>query len=294
MKFQYLRIATLGAAVLASACATTATAPQSRSHAEAPAIPTSLSRFEIAQNYTIKSVTTPAAAPTAKADPSFALAHEAPGLRNPADATRRHAGAPHSIMKFLTGAEAPDGWVFDKDQAVRHVKSGLICPASIEVPDENRRFLLRDIDAFDAKGLDVGCNYSTDTGAFLTLYASYWPEMSLEDSLAGAVAAIKQRFSVKSNLSVSVVTLKSHGDSALFAGLESPRAAAFDIGEMSRVSYKTAVWLVKTYGWHVKARATYPQQDQTSEIVSAVMFALSHLNVRAKNMEEPVTPGSEV
>lgn len=293
MRFQYVRAASLvAAAILAASCATPGGARRAVAHASAPAIPTSLSRLEIARNYQFESAQPVSVA--AGADPSFALAHEGRGLQTGSDKARNFERSPRNSMALLAADELPEGWFFDGDNAARHAKSGLACPVSIELPDENRRFLLRDLEAFDDKSLDVGCNYSTDTGAFLTLYASYWPDMSLEESLAGAVAAINLRFKVEGELSVSVVTLQSEDANSLFAGLEAPQAAAFDIGKVGDARYKTALWLVKTYGWHVKARATYPLDDQTSEVVSAIMFALSHVNVRAKNMADPVAASGEV
>lgn len=293
MKFQYVRAASLAAAaILAVSCATPGDARRAVAHAGAPSMPTSLSRLEIARNYQIENAQPVAVA--AGGDPSFALPHEGHGVQTGGDKARNFAGTPRASMALLAANALPEGWFFDGDSAVRHAKSGLACPVSIELPDENRRFLLRDLEAFDDKNLDVGCNYSTDTGAFLTLYASYWPEMSLDESLAGAVAAINLRFKVEGELSVSVVTLQSEDANPLFAGLEAPQATAFDIGKVGDARYKTALWMVKTYGWHVKARAIYPLDDQTSEIVSAIMFALSHVNVRAKNMADPVAASGEV
>jgi hypothetical protein len=293
MLFQRLMAAS-GAAtmILAAGCATTSGVARSAAHAGAPAMPTSLSRVEIARDYLIS----PAAPLTiaASAEPSFALAHEGAELQPKAGSARRHSGAPTKNFALLAAADLPEGWAYDANQAIRHGKSGLACPTTINIEDEERRFTLRELQTFDAKGLDIGCNYSTDDGAYLTLYASFWPEMSLEESVAGAIAAIKLRFDVKRSLPVAIAMLSSEGDSPLFKDLEKPSAAAFDIGETSGTPYKAALWLVKTHGWHVKARATYPQEDLTSEIISSIMFAFSHLQVRAKNMADPVTAGGEV
>jgi len=293
MQFQYVRVASLAAALLAASCATPDSARRSIAHASAPSMPTSLSRLEIAQNYRIESA--PPVNLAVGADPSFALSHEVSGLKVGSEgASKVNSGASPASMALLTAAELPAGWGFDKDHGLQHAKSGLACPLTVEAPEENRRFLLRDIKNFDANGLDVGCNYSTDTGVFLTLYASFWPEMSLDDSLSGAVAAIRQNFDVKDNLPLPLITINQKEDDPLYTEMETPKAAAFDVGEVNGAPYKTAVWLVKTYGWHVKARATYPLDDQTSEIISALMFAYSHLNVRAKNMTDPASASSEV
>lgn len=293
MLFQRLTAAIAAPAlILAGGCATAPGSDRGLAHVEAPAMPTTLTRLAIARDYRIS----PAAplAVAASAEPSFALAHEGPQLQPQAGAAQRHAGAPSKNYALLAAADLPDGWAFEADQALRHGKSGLSCPVVIDIADEGRRFTLRELQAYDAKDLDIGCNYSTDDGAYLTLYASFWPEMSLEESMAGAVAAIKTRFKVKGELPIGLATLNAKDDSALYKDLEAPTAADFDIGEAIGVPQKTAVWLVKTYGWHVKARATYPQGDQTAEVVSAIMFAFSHLEVRAKNMTDPVSAGGEV
>ena len=163
------------------------------------------------------------------------------------------------------------------------------------MPEEERRFLLTDLLVLDAASLDIGCNYATGEGAAITLYASFWPEMTLEDSIGSAVEAIVQRFPVRGQLPVQIATLVAEdaGDPVLSA-LEEAKATAFDIGDVAGVEYKTALWLVKTKGWHVKARATYPKSDATSEFVAAIMHVVSHVKVRAKNLNEPLSAGGEV
>lgn len=295
MKLQWVRAAiAIAAGALAAGCATTSSAPGPTAHVNAPSMPSTLSRVEIAQNFEISSARPLAVA--AEADPSFAIAHEGTGLQPVSGKLTRHAGAPLEGLALLAAAELPEGWAYDRDrdQAVRHAKSGLSCPLAINIEEENKRFLLRELQAYDDKDLDISCNYSTDAGVALRIYASYWPEMSLDESIASAVAAIGQRFNVKGVMPAPVITMEAEGDNSLFKDLETPQAAGFDIGEVSGAPYKTSLWLVKTYGWHVKARATYPQSDQTSEIVSAIMFAFSHLSVRAKNIDDPVARGGEV
>lgn len=247
MKFQCVRAAiTVAAAALAAGCATSPGAPVPVAHVDAPSMPTSLSRLEIAQNFEISPASPLAIA--AEADPSFALAHEGAGLQPESGRLTSHAGAPLEGLALLAAADLPEGWAYDKDQAVRHAKSGLSCPLAINVEEENKRFLLRELQAYDSKGLDIGCNYSTDSGVALTIYASFWPEMSLEDSVAGAVAAIRLRFNVKGALPLPVIAMEADGDSPLFKDVETPQAAGFDIGEVSGAPYKTSLWLVKTCG----------------------------------------------
>lgn len=294
MKFQALKAAAVGAATALAASCATVPGHQSAPHASAPAMPTAFSRLALARDYRAEQ-----AIPfdvSADAEPSFALPHEI--HPNGVPAAGAHAGSAAigtpAGLSLRVASNPPAGWAISGDQAIRHAKSGLECPLSIEIEDENRRFMLQRVLAFDQKNLDVGCAYETGSGAYITLYASYWPQMPVEESASGAVVAIGQRFDVKGLLSVPVIQFEADGPSPLFDGLETPLAAGFDIGEVNGTPYKTSLWIVKTYGWHVKVRGTYPQGDQTSEIVSAISFAFSHLGVRAKNMEDPVTEGGEV
>ena len=256
--------------------------------------PRVLSRMAIAQDYDFRPA--PALAAQSGADPSFALPHEVPSLAFenmffPA----RIGDVAETPSHFLRAdASLPNGWVWSKEQTALHLRSGLDCPLSLELPEESRRFTLTELMVVDSRGLDVGCNYTTGQGAALTLYASFWPEMSLEDSIGGAVEAILQRFPVKGALPVQMATLTAENNDPAFNGLEEAKATSFDIGEVAGTPYKTGLWLVKTQGWHVKARATYPQADATSELVAAIMHAISHVKVRSKNLVDPTPTGAEV
>jgi len=298
MKIQAVMAACFGVATIAATgCATSGPAPASPLHASAPAMPTSLSRQQLARSFHRQTAQPVSVKPGA--DPSFALVHETAELR-PDETSGAHAQERRSSkiplgLALKASSDLPEGWVFVNENMLRNEKSGLECPLMLDLDDENRRFLLQSVMQFDDKGLDVGCALeSNDGGAGLTLYASFWPEMSLEESASGAVAAIAQRFTIKSQLSVPVIVIDGDKSDPLFADLEEPAAAGFDVGEINGAPYKTSVWVVKTQGWHVKARATYPQGDETSEVVAAISFAFSHLNVRAKNLAHPVTAGGEV
>ncbi|WDI31073.1 hypothetical protein PUV54_14045 [Hyphococcus flavus] len=192
----------------------------------------------------------------------------------------------------------PAGWS-DVDNRYTHLESGLGCPYGIQISEDTRVFVLERLLQFDDIGRDVGCHYvANDNSDMITVFASYWPEITLEDHAANAGAAIYQTFDVQGPASVSIASPQAGDESAevaaLLDGIEEPIAGGFDIGERNGVSYKTSIWLVKTFGWHVKLRATYPSADQTAEMLSAIHFMASHLSVRAKNLEEPIAPGVEV
>jgi len=192
----------------------------------------------------------------------------------------------------------PDGWA-SADETVYHLASGMRCPDSVNFPQEARDYALKEVTNFDAKSQNAGCHYQSEDGVAITLYASYWPDMSLDDSVAGSVASILVRFDAGEELSVMTVTMEAGEDAdpqtkTLFDGMEEPVAGGFDIGEVNGVRYKTSLWLVKTEGWHVKARATYPMDDETSELIAAILFASSHIDIRKKNLETPMVAAAEI
>lgn len=192
-------------------------------------------------------------------------------------------------------AEAPDGWRRDGAKLI-HRESGLECPASFTLKGEekDRVLALAGVTAYDSRNLDVSCNYGIDGDAAVTVYASYYPDMSLNEHAAGAVAAIRQNFDIAGELPVAVIEIERKSDAATAETLPTALSGGFDIGEINGVPYKTAIWLAKTHGWHVKARATYAQSDFTAEIAAAVLFGVNYLNVDMKNRSDPTGAGREV
>jgi len=269
-------------------CASAPKGEVAAAHTAPISAPTVFSRVHMMRNYAFSQ--SAMVAVSADPDPSFSAAHERDTGVN-AD----HAGK-SALAGVFTSANVMllAGWTQLSAYKIRHDASGLECPAEITLSDENRVFSLRQIKTFDQKNLDVACDYASAGGAFITFYASFWPQMSAEESYSGAVAAIRQRFQVSASVPVPVATMTSKDDDPLFDGLEAQLAGGFEIGSLEGVPYKTALWLTKTQGWHVKARATYPSEDATTEIMTAIMFSFAHLNVRAKNMKDPVTEGGDV
>jgi hypothetical protein len=191
-----------------------------------------------------------------------------------------------------------DGWVIDGDR-LRHIESGLLCPSGLALGEEGRNYALQRVVEFDDAGRDVACHFqASDNGDAITAYASYWPDVELEEHAVGVVQGIYQNYTVSGTVQLPVVELKAEEQDSDFGrlinGMEEPIAGGFEISQMNGVNYRTSVWLVKTHGWHVKLRATYASADDASEFLSAVHFMASHLAVRAKNMAEPIAPGAEV
>jgi hypothetical protein len=189
--------------------------------------------------------------------------------------------------------ETPEGWSRNGD-TLTHANSGLKCPATFDYEekdgDRQRILTLKEIVGYDDKDLDVACNYVGGGDTLITLYASYYPDMTLEDHAVAAVTAMRQNFPLKGVL--PVISIEIEGKSG--EPLEEPIAGAFDIGEIGGVPYKTSLWLVRAHGWHVKARATYAQEDLSSEVMAALMFTISWVNVDTKNRDHPVATGPEV
>lgn len=175
--------------------------------------------------------------------------------------------------------QLPDGWV-EGEGSIVNSASGLACPTRWESEDRSFTLNLFRIHKFDTNGLDVGCSFQTNTGARITLYASFMPGVSRNDHAKKAADIIKERFETTALLPVPHVSLKSEDG----VSLESPVAVGYGIKiPGSDVKMKSSLWLVKTGDWHVKARATHRQDDTITEIMAALMFAQAHIQVRARN-----------
>lgn len=264
-----------------------------------------LSRIQIVENTTITQSMLPemagAALPISEAQSESQSAHEEAATIRQDNAPRinnlSQGNAAQVIFKRAQNT-ALDGWAAIATTMV-HLESGLACPLSIDVASENRQYLLDEIIQFDAAGRDVACNFQAPGVSMkFTIFATYWPDVTQDQHLVSAVAAIYQGYTVTQEMPVSVVSLEPEdGDEAaaqLFEDLEEPSAGGFLISDADGVAAKTAIWLVKTNDWHVKVRATYATDDVMTEVVSAIYFAMSHLSVKAKNLEEPVAPGVDV
>jgi len=192
-------------------------------------------------------------------------------------------------------SEAPDGWKRDENK-LTHVESGLSCPIEMNLSDKKKKrsLALFDIAQYDQRGRDVSCNYSADGAAALTLYASFYPDLSAEDHAKGAVAAIRQNFTIKKVLPVTVAEVSRKTADGEEVMLPSPVAAGFDVGDINGVPYKTSLWLAKTHGWHVKSRATYPQEDISVEVIAALLFAVNYSLIDTKNQANPTADGDDV
>lgn len=296
-------VACLAALSVAACATTTETANTGAGVSYAATSLTNLSRIEIAQNYRFTESTLPdydgGVLPASSSDKTDA--HEDVAKLPERFGSRIDnlgAGNDGTVIFHRTQSATPEGWT-DTGEAFSHLQSGLSCQKQINIDGENRQFILIRIDQYDDAGRDVSCSLASNNGdAEITVYASYWPDVTRDDHALSAAAAIYQRFNVSEQLPVPIVTLDAREGneeiSELIEGMEEPIAGGFAIGELNGVPYKTSLWVAKTFDWHVKVRATYPIEDITSEVVAAVYFSAAHLGVRAKNLAEPTAPGAEV
>lgn len=193
-----------------------------------------------------------------------------------------------------TAIAPPKGWSLN-DAKLIHDESGLECPASFTLPaDDGERILaLNAVTSYDQRGRDVSCNYGIEGDASVTIYASYFPTVTLEEHAAQALGAIRQNFAIKGELPVTIVTVEPK-DGREVGPLPEALSGAFDVGDINGVPYKTSIWLAKTHGWHVKGRATYAQSDFLSELTAAILFGVNYVNIDMKNRVDPTAAGPEV
>lgn len=198
----------------------------------------------------------------------------------------------------IQNSVSPPGWRVESN-AILHLESGLRCPDDINIVSQDLKFDLAKILHFDDTKRNVACHYfSNQAGTGFTIYASHWPDITQEEHAYGAVSAIFEAYEVIEEMTVQVATIKrddgAKGSNEILDGMEVPHAIGFKITNQNSEQVKTALWVVKTFDWHVKVRATYEIEDQISELIAALYFATSHLDVRAKNLKYPTAPGVDV
>lgn len=173
---------------------------------------------------------------------------------------------------LTTGAEN-GGWI-EQQESYRHVLSGLTCAKSEILamslgPDGSITAYavpLTKILVFDEAGMDTGCHYQDDSvGTRFTVYASKWPDVTLDehyDSAKQQIAELVPVASVEETLH-EVEDDDVDADTAapdLPSSIEGPtREAVFVLqSESQSVTFNTLLWLNKTGDWHVKGRYSHP------------------------------------
>lgn len=212
------------------------------------------------------------------------------------------SATPESILAQNSFADN-GGWREQEDAFV-HAHSGMRCPKTltmllIEEDGEPTRAdaSLARIQLFNERSDDTACHFENrETGISLTLYASNWPDISLEEHFGAGLKLIVDKFPLKSE--VPVIVANSETEKPATSTIEGDTwAAAFLTEPMNGETFKTALWLNKTGPWHVKARATFPVAPDSgeaafsaAELASATMHAITlsevdrHINTAAQTV----------
>lgn len=165
------------------------------------------------------------------------------------------------------------------DGGLRHLQSGLVCPARI---GEAERVAAKPLHAF---GLDFACGYNTERAA-VTLYITHG--LPLQQSFEIAKQAIVQN--------PALGGVRPRADGPIELGGVTWLSAEYATGRGQR----TEVWLAERHGWVVKYRATYLPDDaeQVRGILTRLTEAVqasagAHLDLCAK-AAAPARPGRAV
>lgn len=195
---------------------------------------------------------------------------------------------PLNVQNQLLGG----GWT-QSDGGYFHQPSGFYCPYEIEMvftddggnqPTVTRLTApINNIRVFDEAGRDTGCDYVNEKdGVYITMFASEWPDKTLQEHFSAALKHITDRFSVASEATLvkPEITIDG-GEGGWTSTIEGETlSGAFLLEPKDGVTLKTALWLNKTGDWHVKARATYvaakdgntPQSYMAAELMAIVYF----------------------
>ncbi len=227
-----------------------------------------------------------------ESDPASAAHEAAFASASPGDPVGklRNGAAPAQAHNILVQNQmsGEGGWR-QVGGAMVHDYSGMRCPVKLDMTltDENGVAIesvsapLSRINLYNASGQDTSCDYANaDAGVYLTLYASNWPTVSLQDHFASALKLIVDRFPLKEEAPVLVMK----GDPYANSQVEGETLTAGYITEpmLNGGTFKTALWLNKAGPWHVKVRATFllPAEGGLTgpklvEMVAATMHAVT-------------------
>ena len=183
------------------------------------------------------------------------------------------------VLASLQGVANNGGWKKVGANFV-HSYSGMVCTPFHDISftkkssDKPQKLILslQKIHVFDGEGYDTACHYSATNGGvpLLTFYASYWPDVALEDHFASAANDMR-RMNIKSGASIIQPTVEMDKNEQTTIEGETRSVAYLIEAGANKVELKTALWLNKTSGWHIKARATYHPADILTELLASVL-----------------------
>ena len=204
----------------------------------------------------------------------------------------------------VDGSAGNGGFVRGENGLV-HEPSGLHCAYGHAIKFTNRStkaertsaLALAAIRVFSEAGTDVSCQYvSEDGGSVITVFASYWPDVSLDDHYAEAFKLIQDEFSggqAAESISFAPGPDGDFGFETVAPGeIDQPHGtmvAAFTGGAETTNGFKTGLWLDKVKGWHVKVRATHAEAAHEVEVLAAMLHAFAMLEVLKDGTQPQLT-----
>lgn len=183
----------------------------------------------------------------------------------------------------------PPGWQ-QINEGYLHLNSGLVCVYGASTEGDEYTFSLTQIRLFDDQSTDVGCDYEASTGGFITVFASYWPEITQENHFQSADQQIKTQFNTDKAVDVPIIITDGYDVEVM--GL--PSTSGYEVSPQNSLNkVVSSLRLVKTYDWHVKARVTHASNDGLTMLFGGILFNRAHTEVYNKNSSVP-TGGIDV
>lgn len=174
-----------------------------------------------------------------------------------------------------------------KGEAFDHLPSGLRCPDEFDVriDGESAGFLrLSDIRVFAADGSDVGCDYVSEDGRLLyTLFASRWPDVSLQEHFQQALGEITKVFPNLQSAVIPLAVAKPEGEMGEL--LSETLGGGFNFRFPDGRTGLTSVYLTKVGDWHVKARATALPDNPSFMFFSTILHQMMVVSVGQRQYE---------
>lgn len=180
---------------------------------------------------------------------TFNRAHEE-GLDEIVSALARNRSGGSVQLAAQEGLDT-DVWRME-DGAIHHVQSGMKCDLAYPLMESRLTELLIYTARFE-KGLDVACHYESDrVPVIMTFFATYAPDVTLEEHIAGAYLAMAASLPNAQPAEMAYPVLGGEKE----RGIET-MAASLSVKTQDGFEVKASVWLAKLKGWHIKARGTY-------------------------------------
>lgn len=202
------------------------------------------------------------------------------------DAVMAQERAPRTMPAALAMEDENGGWIETED-GLLHTISGMTCAWAHPVvlgEDEMILLALSDITVYDDKGYDTSCDYlSEDQHYYYTVYASYWPDVSLQEHFEAAAQIMLSEFPFK-----EVTPVVTSGMELDNGDIQETLAAGFLTQPLNNNEYFTGVWLNKANDWHVKVRATFTPAELGPQLSAALLHSMTMVKILNKEQSNKV------